>query len=326
MNAETTLCTCIEAGALEEQVMLLLESLRQFGGRYANLPFVAVRARTGPALAGATRRHLERFGAELVEKPLNRTYAWWPHANKPAAMRYVERHAQTPCVTWMDSDMAVLREPRGFAPAEGADFVARAGEAYDVASNGADDRAAFWEQLCRKFGLDFASFPTITSFPDAKPIRAYWQTGLFTYRRPVRFAERYLEIMGAVLDGAIASRLAGTYHTDQVSAALAVQALGLRVEHYDPRMNFNLNPLDKAASEIIPIGEVEILHYHGSFWPRDYAWARGLLEALPTDRVELIDRHAPHRGPGLLVKAQRKLFDRLRAGKVAAYERRVVRY
>jgi hypothetical protein len=215
MAVETTLCTCIEAGALEEQVMLLAESLRQFGGKYAGLPLVAVRPRAGPRLATATKRLLEKLDVDLVEKSIS-AYPWWAMANKAASLEYTENNATTPHVTWIDGDMVVLQEPDSFAPPAGIDFIGRAGEACDVASNGRDDRAEFWNLLCAKLGMSFEDFPDMISCPDEKPIKAYWQGGLLTYRREVRFGAVFGEVYGMMLESDIASRIAGTYHVDQV--------------------------------------------------------------------------------------------------------------
>ena len=323
---ETTICTCVEAGALEHQALLLAESLRTFGGRYANLPFMAVKPRAGPAISRLTRQAFDRLGVTFIDKPLSVEFAWWDMANKPAAMRYAEENAKTPCVTWMDGDMAVLQEPLTFAPPPDADFMARAGEATDVASSGADDRVEYWRQLCDMFNLDFDRFPIITSFPDSKSIRAYWQGGLYTYRTSSRFGAMHGEIYGRMLNGAIASKYAGIYHMDQVSIALTVQALGLRHAEYDPRMNFNVNPLDKIGALRLPIEDVRILHYHGSLSPQSYDWARTLLEKLPSDRLDLFDRFAPLRSPPLATRVHRKLYSLSRAGKLRDLERRVVQY
>ena len=325
MTAETTLCTCIEAGALEEQVMLLAESLRRFGGRYADLPLVAVRPRAGPRLAGATRRLLASLNVELVEKNLS-AFPWWAMANKPATMEHVDRTAKTPHVTWIDGDMVVLQEPGPFAPPPGIDFIARAGEAHDVASSGHDDRAEFWQRLCARLDMRFEDFPDVTSYPDEKPIKAYWQGGLLTARREVRFGKVFGEAYAAVLTGDIASKLAGTYHVDQVSVALAVQKGGFTQAHYDPRMNFNVNALDKELSLKIPISDVWIMQYHGSLWPKDYAWTKTVLAALPADRRALIDKYAPFTGGGKLLKLKRKLYQLPRQRTLDAYEKRVVRY
>jgi hypothetical protein len=327
MVHETTLCTAIEAGYLEQQVLLLAESLRRFGGRRSDVPLVAVRPRKGPRIARATRRRLQELDVTLVEdETLSVAYAWWAMANKPAALGYTEERARTPNVTWIDGDMMVLREPGSFAPPDRYQFIARTGEATDVASNGHDAKADFWRRLCDRLDLDFDTFPDVISYPDEKPIKAYWQGGLFTYRRDTLFSRKYREIYESLLDGTIASKFAGTYHTDQVSIALAVQAQGLSAAQYDPRMNFNVSPLDKTGSAKLPITDVQIMQYHLSLWPAEYEWTRDFLRQLPADRIELLDCYAPLGQPGLMTRIARKFYQLSRQPKIKAYEDRVVRY
>lgn len=327
MAAETTLCTCVEAGPLEAQAVLLAESLRRFAGRYSDLPFVAVKPRRGPALSSETKRAFRRLDVELVEDPrLNGELWWWDHANKTAAIRYTEDHASSDCVTWMDSDMMFLDEPTGFAPTPGTSFIGKPGEAWDLASNGSDEQAEYWRQLCARLGLDFAAFPDVVSWPDEKRIKAYFQGGLFTYHRDVRFGRKHHEVYKAMLEGDIISKFAGIYHQDQVSVALTVQALGLKHSEYDPRMNFNYNYLDEKTSALIPLTEVKILHYHGSFYKEGFDWAMRGLQVLPADRVELIRRYAPFNTGGMLAKAQRKLYAMPRKRKVEEFRQRGVAY
>lgn len=322
----TTICTCIEAGGLERQVLLLVESLRLFGGKWAQSPVYAVKPRRGPALQRETVKRLKELGAFVIDEPVNDVVPWWDMANKPASLRYVEEHTDTPYVTWMDGDMMVLQEPDDFAPAPGKTFKGRAGEAHDVASNGTGEGAAYWRKLCEVFGLDFDAFPEIISFPDKKPIKAYWQGGLFTYPRETKFGAQFYDLYSQMLRTPIASKTAGTYHQDQVSLALTVQVLKLDADQYDPRMNFNFNYLDKELAKLIPLPEIQILHYHGSFWPENFGWAREQLAVLPADRLELIDRYAPLSGGSSFVKLQRKLFRKLRSGRLNAFEQSVVKY
>ncbi len=328
MTAETTLCTAIESGPLEQQVLLVADSLRHFGGSRANLPLVAVRPRAGPAISASTRRRLAELDVTLVEdEKLSVAYSWWAMANKPAALGWVEEHCDTPNVTWIDGDMMILDDLQSFAPPEGYDFIARAGEAHDVASNGQGEKAEFWNRLCAKLDLDFQAFPDIVSFPDEKPIKAYWQGGLITYRRDTRWSQTFRKVYEMVLDGDIASKHSGTYHADQVSVALAVQLAGFRAAQYSPLMNFNVNPLDKVSSAKIPIEDVLMMQYHGSLWTEDYhGWTRGFLAGLPADRLALLDRYAPLRKPGFFTQLKRKAYQYRRNPKIKAYEARTVRY
>jgi hypothetical protein len=326
LNHSTTISTCIEAGELETEVLLLAESLRKFGGRWADVPMVALKPRRGPALATATVNRLKQLNVEFVDRALNDQVPWWNMANKAAAMRYVEQHASTRCVTWMDGDMVVLREPEEFAPVPGSDFIARAGEARDVASSGSDEKVEYWRRICAVFGLRFEEFGEIISWPDRKPIKAYWQGGIFTYPREVKFGARHYEVYATMLHTPIASKFAGTFHQDQISLALTVQLLKLRCSQYDPRMNFNFDSIDKESAKIIPLEELYVLHHHRSFRPGNYDWAREELKALPADRFTLIDSYAPISRPSLAVRLQRKLFSLARKRKLDAFEASVVRY
>ncbi len=183
--------------------------------------------------------------------------------------------------------MVVLREPDEFAPVAGTDFIARAAEGYDVASNGSDDKADYWNRISTAFGLRFEDFGDITSWPDTKVIKAYWQSGMFSYVREANFGAKFYEVFAKMLRTPIASKYAGTFHTDQISLALTVQLLKLRCSQYDPRMNFNYNPIDKERAKLIPLEEVSVLHYHSSLLPAHYAWAREGFKALSADQFRL---------------------------------------
>ena len=149
---------------------------------------------------------------------------------------------------------------------------------------------------------------------------------MFTYLREANFGAKFYETYATMLRTPIASKHAGTFHTDQISLALTVQLLKLRCSQYDPRMNFNYNPIDKERATLIPLEEVSVLHYHSSLLPAHYGWAREGFKALPADRFTLIDAHAPLARGTIPVRLQRKLFRMWRKRKLDAFEASVVKY
>jgi hypothetical protein len=320
---QTTIITCVEAGALEAQVILLARTLRRFGGRYAGTPIVAVKPRRGPGLAAATLAAFAELDVRYVDRVLNDRHAWWSHANKPAALLWADREVSTPWVTWLDSDMLFLREPDPFAPPAGFDFIARAGEACDVASNGEDERAPFWRTLCAQQGIDFADFPMIASFPEGRPIKAYWQAGAFTFRRGSGLAPTYTRVMADLLDGDVGSSVAGVYHTDQVSLAIAVQRAGVAAAEYSPLMNLNLNAKDPDTFGMFPLDRVKIVHYHGSFWRDGIDWARRQLAGMTPEQHAAIEDLVPFSPGGRVLRLRRYLYNRARGKAARAYEARV---
>jgi hypothetical protein len=103
--------------------------------------------------------------------------------------------------------------PDVLVPAQGTRFIARAGEGY-LGLNGRDGNAAYWRALCGLVGINFDDFAMITSFPEKRPIRAYWQSGIYTYERGTRLGQAHYEILRKLLSSNIGSKAAGIYHQD----------------------------------------------------------------------------------------------------------------
>jgi hypothetical protein len=326
MAASTTIVTCVEAGGLEAEVLLLAESLRAFGGSFSKVDFVAVKPRRGPRLKAATISEFHRLNVEFIDEPFNSKFHWWNNANKSAVMSALETRISTPNITWLDGDMIVLQPLCDIAPASGTQFIARAGEGY-LGSDGTDANAAYWAKLCELIGLDFAAFPNIVSFPERRGIRAYWQTGIYTYATSTRLGAVHFEIISRLLSSNIGSKQAGIYHQDQVSISLAVQKLKLQHSEFAPTMNFNINPLAKQNADIVPMSDVKILHYHNSLHRAGIDWANQYIKRLPADRRELIKKHIPiSTDAPLITRAHRKMLRLIRQKRVKQFAKQVVLY
>ena len=194
MSVSTTIVTCVEAGGLEAQVLLLAESLRAFGGAWSKTDFVAVKPRRGPGLKPITISEFRRLNVGFIDEPFNSKFDWWNNANKSAVMSALETRVSTPHITWLDGDMIVLQPLGDLIPPPGCQFIARAGEGY-LGSDGADANAAYWNKLCELVGIDFSAFPNIVSFPDRRGIRAYWQSGIYAYATSTRLGAAHFEII-----------------------------------------------------------------------------------------------------------------------------------
>lgn len=326
MASGTTIVTCIEAGPLETQVLMLAESLRTFGGPWAKTDMVAVKPRRGPGIAAHTRRELKRLGVEFVDERLNVALDWWNNANKSAVMSQLESRLMTPYITWMDGDMVVLQDLDDLCPTDGAQFIARAGEGY-LGSDGTDENAAYWHKLCALIGLDFDAFPMVVSFPERRRIHAYWQAGIYTYSTDTQLGRSHHEIITQLLSSNVGSRRAGIYHQDQVSISLAIQKLKLVHAEYDPRMNYNLSPLAKENARILSLRDVRILHYHNALYPEALSWAMEHIGELPQDRVELIDKYVPLTANAtLLARVHKKILGTARQRRVDEFRKQAVLY
>lgn len=324
--SNTTIVTCVEAGPLEAQVLLLAESIRAFGGGASNIDIIAAKPRRGPKVSSRTLSEFRRLRVEFIDQPFNTELDWWNNANKSCVMSQLETRVTTPNITWMDGDMVVLQPLDCLAPADGSQFIARAGEGY-LGSDGADSNEPYWRKLCELIGISFERFPEITSFPEGRRIRAYWQTGIYSYTTTSRLGRAHYDIIKRLLSSSIGSKTAGIYHQDQVSISLAVQKLGLHHSEFDARMNFNINTLAKENAGLIPMHQVQILHYHNALFREGIDWARTYIDQLPKDRRELIEKYAPFTANASFhARLYRKLLKLSRQRHVDEFKDRAVLY
>lgn len=108
----TTGVCCVEYGRLEEQTVLMVRSLRAFGGSLAHMPVIAVIGRRGAPLRPETTAELKRLGVRIVRADRGSNPAsWFNYGNKAAAVVTADSLAQTDQVTWLDSDMVFMGEP-----------------------------------------------------------------------------------------------------------------------------------------------------------------------------------------------------------------------
>jgi len=241
-------------------------------------------------------------------------------------MSRLETRVSTPNITWMDGDMVVLQPLDCLSPEFGTEFVARAGEGY-LGSDGSDTNAPYWRKLCDLISIDFDKFPEIVSFPEGRRIRAYWQTGIYTYATATRLGSEHYETIQKLLSSNIGSRQAGIYHQDQVSISLAVQKLKLKHSEFSANMNFNINPLAKKNADILPMADVKILHYHNAFYLEGLSWAAEYLERLPADRRELIRNYIPFTAnASYLARVHKKFLKIARQRRVDRFRDQAVLY
>ena len=269
MPSLTFVC-CIEAGPMEKQVLLLVESLRRFGGRFAACDVIAVRPRKGLPLATATRRHLRRLGVTYLRCPAGHQASWYANLNKATALAFVEQDVTTEQICWLDSDILIAGEPDALDLQPDEDFAAMpASTRHDIGvALGETTHVPYWQAICAHLGRDFGAMPVVPSQPqEATPMRMYWQGGVYTYRREARLGATHKEMFLRRLDGALASQHAGTYFYDQTSLALAVWQAGLQWRVLPASHNFALNKLRANAIDTAALPDARVLHYFGSAWP-----------------------------------------------------------
>ena len=309
--ADFSVICAIEAGRLECQTLLLLKTLRRFGGAFASVPAVAFQGRAGPRPDPRTLRALDELEVEYVRRPGLNKAPWFNYTNKIAAVAHADASFRTDWSVWLDSDILVLAEP-AFATdprLAGNDFLAR----FDVTglAVGADGggHTAFWERACGICGTDFARMPVMELDFPATRMKPYFNSGVMLWRTGSSFAADYARNYYRILGARIAPRGVGPWFADQISLTPTVAGGDLRWAMLSASDNFMMfqgfldNP-DFAAG----LGAAAIVHYSKSRDPALRERFDGLVARAAPGAIEIareLDGYDPQPGRDLLGSARR---------------------
>ena len=305
-----TVVACVESGELEPKTIRMVESLRRFGGRFADLDVIAVTPRVGPRLAPETRRRFGELGVRHIHVRPQTRYVWHHYMNKAQAVMAAEAVTDADSILWMDSDIIFLREPNDLDLPEGVGFLASAPDTGLIGSHGSDDpHDAFWSRCASLIGRGVDDLPWLTT-GDGHRIRFYWNAGLFVYRRSTRFGHAFASLFERAMVEGVARNHAQVHGLDQVILGLTVLQLGLDWRAVPDTNNFPVISFLPHNFDPHKVEPVDVLHYHDSMSP---ALLPKLLETLRPAHPDVAAWLAPE-GPvvGLTSPTRRMARELLR--------------
>jgi hypothetical protein len=324
-TSEVSFVCCVESGWLETQTVRMIESLRRWGGKFANAPIYAVTPRLGPPISAKTQELFERFQVHHLILNEPNKYSWNKFLNKLTALMAVEKVADTKSIAWLDSDLLIVAEPSCLELDGKVDFRACASDADPniVITHSQEQNYHYWQEICQVIDINIQSLPWIESQPEKTEIRLYWNSGVFVYRRSTNFAKYYLETFLQLCDAQIASKNCGFFFNDQVVLGLTVVKMGLVWDTLPYSHNFAI------GSKVSPdwYGEkdlqtAKIIHYHDAMW--DWFWDR-FIEILSPTQPEVVtwlnNLGAMRNEAPLQWRATRRVLEFMRSRQELAYSK-----
>ena len=268
--ALTVVC-CVESGPLEEMTVRMAQSLRCFGGRFAEAAIWAITPRSGPPLSAATRASFGQLNVEHHTVESSNPYDWYHFWNKTRAMVYAEEHARTEWLGFIDSDIVITREPVQLVPSQ-SDFTASVHSIKHVGSCGpGDEREPFWIEMCRLLNIAPDDLPWVQTPVDAARIRLYFNSGVFSYRRTSGFSARWLRNCQTILDERVGFADSKTHFVEQSTLSLTLIQMGLAWEALPYSYNFNVASWED-NEDTAGLKGAHLIHYHDAmgahFWPQ----------------------------------------------------------
>ncbi|MEO1431667.1 MAG: hypothetical protein AAFV71_21930 [Cyanobacteria bacterium J06633_8] len=268
---DITFVCCVESGSLEIQTIRMIESLRRWGGKFADAPVYVVTPRFSPSIDRKTRLAFDKFKVEHLCFQSKNKYSWYKFLNKPLALAAVEKRVNTEFIGWLDSDVLVVDEPQNFNLNESESFIACASDKYGATTGEGDVNEPYWKEICQCLGLDIEDLPWTQTELEKERIRLYWNGGIFVYRRSTNFGEKYLNTVIQVLDSSIASKETGIYFNEQMSVSLTVAKYKIPWSPLSSSHNFTFNTnRTKESYNLQEMKAAKILHYHGAMSTESY--------------------------------------------------------
>jgi hypothetical protein len=171
--------TYLHSESQEQAAAMLADSIRRWGGAYANSPVYAVltdAARTGSRLAGKN--------VDLVSLSLAEPARSFPYAAKAYAAAKVEEMTSgtVDTLVWLDPETLLLGPPAAYDLSAGAAAAVAPVSLVNIGQPPDEPVDDFWRAVYKRCGLDTADIYTVETFVDEKTVRVWLNCGMFSVR------------------------------------------------------------------------------------------------------------------------------------------------
>jgi hypothetical protein len=288
--ADVAVLICVERGRLEPEGLLLVESLRRFGGALAETSVYAFAPRPENHPTPETVASLTELGATYIDEPLVSRFAEIPTFNKIPVCAWAERELEHETLVFADTDSVFLGEPAELA---NGDWLAalRPVDRRIAGSKGKGKNEPYWGRMYD--ALAVSTEPFIETTVGQMRIRAYWNSGLVAAKRSSGLFTAWDEAINKLFDLDVVYRR--PHFMDQLSLAAVTADVHDRVHVLSDAYNYPLRHRPSLVPAAQELDLPEIVHLHYRLW---FHMPGALAKATPpfdpaSDRYRWLDERLP---------------------------------
>ena len=291
-NAEIIICT--EQGYLESNSKLLVSTIREFGGKYKDIPIVSYQPRKSKRISKDTIKFFEQNNVEYIDIELNIKYPNYPLANKPLICAHRESTSSAEILIFLDSDVFIYNEPKELFEFQDGDVILRPVDSKNIGTNNESDKnLLYWNKLYQILGINNRRFVTTTVTNDR--ILEYYNSGHISTLTKNQLFNRWLENFNKVMKKGFKPVI--PFFIEQSTFSATVSQMELNVRHLSKGYNY---PLHKAESiknpnySLSDTDQIVSAHYHSIFKSQIFyhSFVNNLLKTEKGKRIrELIKEH-----------------------------------
>ena len=260
--SEIAFLICVERGRLESEALLLIESLRAWGGAWADAPVYAFAPRPGHHPEPQTIERIEGLGATFVGEPLVERFEEYPTFNKVAVAAWAERELDHEVLVFTDTDAVFTGAPEELATGDWL-VAARPVDRRIAGSKGKGKGEPYWQRMYEALGV--RSEPFVRTAVGQMEIRAYWNSGLIAARRSAGLFVAWEQALAHLFDtGVVFERW--PHFMDQLSWAGVTADIHERIRVLSEAYNYPLRHRQTLAPEAAQLDLDEIVHMHYRLW------------------------------------------------------------
>lgn len=285
---------CVEAGPLEEQSILLFESMRRWGGRHAGARLVCVEPRGETNLARETLAAFARLEVERHSENLNREFADNPMVNRLFAGAWAEEALDVESIALVDTDTVFFNPPDDLTGLGDAVAVRPVGQKKRGSSGSDDFKDRYWQKMYELCGSPEG--PWVETVWTGERIRGYWSAGVVAAPPSRGVFGSWLENFRTLIHMDHIPK-AGPRNMDQL--ALAATLPGAEVRTLDGRYNYLVRRRPKLPAHLQELGLDEIVHLHYRHWFHQPGFLAQLEPPFgPSPQLEWLEERLPLVHPG----------------------------
>lgn len=277
---EIVICT-EGSGYLESMSKLLISSLREFGGKFSDVPIFSYQPRKNFKISQETIAFFEKNNVEYVELELNKYFCDYPFANKPLACSHREKNTKAEILIFLDSDVLFLNEPKEFADFGDADVILRPVDMKNIGvENSEDKNAIYWDNLYKL--LNVKVLRNVLTTVTTTSIWEYYNSGhIVTLTKNNLFRtwnENFIKTMdsGIIPDD-------GLSFVEQSVFSATVSQMELKVKNFAKEYNYPIHIENEIINSDYIVNDFDSLvsiHYHDLFKKRNINTAHSIMEKL----------------------------------------------
>jgi hypothetical protein len=253
---------CVEQGRLETEAILLVESLRAWGGACADAPVYAFAPRAGEEPGPETIERLESMGTTVVTDSLVGRFADNPTYNKVSVSAWAERELDHDTLVFTDTDSIFLGEPSALAEGDW-DAAMRPVDRRIAGSRGKGKNEPYWRRMYEAIGVQ--GRPFVETGVGQQPIRAYWNSGLLAARRSAGLFQAWEEALEHLHDVDLVPEK-WPHFMDQLSWAAVTADHHDRIRILPPSYNYPLRHRGAVEPEAKTYDLDDLVHLHYRLW------------------------------------------------------------